>query len=98
MLGKGLTFGVFFALVGLAPLASAQSTPGTISGRVVDAQDRATPGVTVSVASPNLQGVRSATTSETGHYIITLLPSGPYAVTFELSGFERQTRQVTLAP
>jgi outer membrane receptor for ferrienterochelin and colicin len=98
MSGKGLTLGVFFALVGFAVNSSAQSTTGTISGRVVDSQDRATPGVTVSVTSPNLQGVRSATTSETGSYIITLLPSGSYAVTFELAGFERQTREVTLAP
>ena len=98
MSGKGLTLGVLLALICLAPNASAQSTTGTISGRVVDSQDRATPGVTVSATSPNLQGVRSATTSETGDYIITLLPSGNYSVTFELSGFERQTRQVTLAP
>src|SRR4249920_1964609 len=81
MSGKGLTFGVFFALVGSAQIASAQSTTGTISGRVVDAQDRATPGVTVSVTSPNLQGARSATTAETGDYILTLLPSGNYSVT-----------------
>ena len=67
MSGKGLTLGVLIALICLAPNASAQSTTGTISGRVVDSQDRATPGVTVSVTSPNLQGVRSATTSETGN-------------------------------
>ena len=35
------------------------------------------PGVTVSVESPNLQGIRTAVTSENGDYIFTLLPSGP---------------------
>jgi carboxypeptidase family protein/TonB-dependent receptor-like protein len=86
------------ALLATAGIASAQSTTGTISGRVLDTQDRTVPGVTVSVESPSLQGVRTAVTSENGDYIVTLLPPGTYTVTFELSGFQRQQRQVTLAP
>src|SRR5574341_1416559 len=39
-----------------AAAAYAQSTTGTISGRVVDAQGLAVPGVTITVTSPNLQG------------------------------------------
>jgi outer membrane receptor protein involved in Fe transport len=78
--------------------ASAQSTTGTISGRVVDSQDLPLPGVTVTVESPNLQGVRTAVTSENGDYIVTLLPSGSYTVSFELSGFQRHQRTVNLAP
>ena len=49
----------------------------------------ALPGVTVNAESPNLQGIRTAVTSENGDYIFTLLPSGAYTVTFELSGFQR---------
>src|SRR5262245_65662516 len=79
-------------------VASAQSTTGTISGRVIDAQQLAVPGVTVNAESPNLQGIRSAVTSENGDYILTLLPSGVYKVSFELSGFTSQERNVTLAP
>jgi hypothetical protein len=78
--------------------ASAQSTTGTISGRVIDTQERSVPGVTVTVESPNLQGVRTAVTSENGDYIFTFLPSGTYTVSFELSGFQRQQRTVTVAP
>ena len=48
--------------------------------------------MTVSVASPNLQGTRTAVTAENGDYVLTLLPSGTYSVTFELSGFERVTQ------
>jgi outer membrane receptor for ferrienterochelin and colicin len=81
-----------------AGIAAAQSTTGTISGRVSDSQERAVPGVTVTVESPNLQGVRTSVTSETGDYVVTLLPSGTYTVSFELSGFERQQRTVRLAP
>ena len=40
-----------------------------------------------------LQGVRTAITSDSGDYLIPLLPPGTYSVSFELSGF--QTRQRT---
>jgi outer membrane receptor for ferrienterochelin and colicin len=86
------------ALLLNASLASAQSTTGTISGRVVDAQQLPVPGVTVNAESPNLQGIRTAVTSENGDYIISLLPPGVYTITFELSGFQRVDRTVTLAP
>jgi hypothetical protein len=78
--------------------AYAQSTTGTISGRVTDAQGLAIPGATVTATSPNLQGVRKTVTSENGDYILTLLPSGAYSVTFALAGFDPQTRSVTVAP
>ena len=89
---------LFLSLICLATVSFAQSTTGTISGRVVDAQGLSVPGVTVSATSPNLQGVRETVTSENGDYILTLLPSGLYTVAFELSGFQSQQRSVTLAP
>ena len=68
---------VWLAVVGViftAAPAAAQSTTGTISGRVVDSQGLALPGVTVIASSPNLQGTRETVTSENGDYILTLLP------------------------
>jgi outer membrane receptor protein involved in Fe transport len=79
-------------------IAHAQSTTGTIRGHVNDSQRLPLPGVTVSVASPNLQGVRLTVTAENGDFALPLLPSGTYTVTFELSGFQRTTRTVGLAP
>ena len=78
--------------------AAAQSTTGTISGRVVDSQGLALPGVTVIASSPNLQGTRETVTSENGDYILTLLPSGSYRLVFDLAGFQRVERSVGLAP
>ena len=78
--------------------AAAQTTTGTITGRVVDGQGLSVPGVTVNAEGPNLQGVRTAVTSENGDYILPQLPPGTYTVTFELSGFERQQKTVALAP
>src|SRR5262245_63625336 len=86
------------AIVLSAGLASAKSTTGTISGHVSDSQGLALPGVTVSVASPNLQGVRSTVTSEIGDYVISLLPPGNYTVSFDLSGFQKMEKKVILAP
>src|SRR4051812_5298549 len=85
-------------LLALAGVAHAQSTTGTISGRVVDAQNLPVPGVTVTATSPNLQGTRETVTSTNGDYIISLLPSGAYVVTFELSGFDTVMRNATVAP
>src|SRR3954465_921726 len=92
---------IMLAVVGvliIAAGAAAQTTTGTISGRVIDAQGGALPGATVSAKSPNLQGTRDAVTSEHGDYILSGLPSGPYAITISLSGFQAQTRNVVLAP
>ena len=83
------------------PLAAplhAQSTTGTISGRVVDAQGLPVPGVTITARSLSLQGAREAVASANGDYILSLLPSGTYTVAFQLSGFDTQTRSVTVAP
>src|SRR5687767_2668342 len=85
-------------IVTMSGVAGAQSTTGTISGRVVDAQGLPIPGVTVIATSRNLQGTRETVTSANGDYILSLLPSGAYTVVFELSGFGPQTRTVTVAP
>ena len=82
----------------VAPSAFAQATNGTISGRVTDTQDLGVPGVTVTATAPTLQGTRETVTSENGDYILPLLPSGVYTVTFELSGFGTVSQTVTVAP
>ena len=43
-----------------------------------------------------LQGVRTAVTSESGDYLIPLLPPGTYTVSFDLAGFQtsQRTQQV----
>jgi outer membrane receptor protein involved in Fe transport len=96
---KRMMLAAAVALVALAAVpAGAQSTTGTISGRVVDPQGLSVPGVTVVATSPALQGSRETVSTENGDYILTLLPSGVYTVVFELSGFGTQTRTVTVAP
>ncbi len=90
--------GVLAVIAITAGAMSAQTTSGTITGRVLDNQNLAVPGVTVTVESPNLQGALTAVTSENGDYILPQLPPGTYTVTFVLSGFGRQQRTIAVAP
>jgi len=77
----------------IAAPAIAQIDQGRFTGTVTDAQGGVLPGVTVTVKSPSLMGVRTTVSEGDGKYSIASLPSGPYELTFELSGFQTFTRQ-----
>jgi hypothetical protein len=77
--------------------AFAQGNPtATITGQVTDPDSLPLPGVTVTAASPVLQGVRTAVTSANGDYIIPFLPAGDYTVTFELQGFASAKQAISV--
>jgi len=84
-------------LLAAVPLWAQTVPTGTISGKVVDSDGLATPGVTVTAESPALQGSRTVTSSANGDYIIPFLPAGDYTVTFTLTGFKtvKQTARVS---
>jgi hypothetical protein len=84
------------ALLAAASVAAQTLPTATLSGKVT-VQEAGIPGVTVTVKSPNLQGVRTTTTSNAGDFIFPLLPPGTYTVTFELAGMQTATRQVDMA-
>lgn len=87
------------AILWLAPsLAVAQGIQtGTIQGSVRDTQRLPLPGVSVTVSSPALQGLREAVTDENGLYILRGLPNGEYRVRFELSGMRPVEQIATVA-
>ncbi len=60
---------------------------GSIRGTVSDQQNLPVPGVTVTIQSPALQGIRSTTTEGDGSYAFLRLPPGRYALTYEISSF-----------
>src|SRR5919197_6049989 len=86
-------------VVGAGPTSIfAQGNPtGAIRGEVRDPDNLPLPGVTVTAASPALQGRRDAVTSSNGDFIIPFLPPGDYTVTFELGGFRTETRTTGVA-
>jgi hypothetical protein len=60
---------------------------GSIRGTVTDQQNLAVPGVTVTIQSPALQGVRTTVSAGDGSYSFLRLPPGRYEMTFEITSF-----------
>src|SRR4029450_8012058 len=70
------------------------STTGSITGKVVDSNGAAVPGVVVTVSSPNLIRAQTAPTNDQGDYTIGNLPPGRYAVNVAADkGFGAFTRE-----
>ena len=72
----------------LRPLL-AQQTTGNITGRLVDEQGSAVPGVTVTAKNPQTGLTRTETSDAEGIYRLTALPVGIYDLTAELQGFSK---------
>ena len=81
----------------LAPALVVAQTTGTVEGTVADESGAPLPGVTVTIASPNLQGGRSAVTGADGRYRFPSVPPGQYKVTGELSNFGKVQKAATVA-
>jgi hypothetical protein len=62
-----------------------ETTSGSITGKVVDAQGLVLPGVTVTITSS--QGTKTFVTDSTGRFFAPYLTPGTYTVTFQLQGF-----------
>jgi hypothetical protein len=79
-----------------APAAAQGRQYGTLLGAAKDATDAILPGVTITVTSEALQGIRSAVSDSNGNYEIPGLPNGIYTVSFALQGFTTVDRTVTV--
>lgn len=87
MLRRTLTLSVA-ALLLLPALAFAQAVAvAQLSGRVLDAQGAAIPGVEVTVLQTDTAMTRYVITNPAGEYVFTSLPVGPYKLTAKLDGF-----------
>src|SRR3954451_12890456 len=73
--------------------AFAPQPSGNITGRIVDGQGAAVPGVTVTARSPQTGFVRTDVSDSEGIYRLTALPVGAYDVIAELSGFSNFSRK-----
>lgn len=80
-------------LLGIATSATAQIEQGRLNGTVKDTQGGVLPGVSVTATSPSLIGIRTAVTESDGRFLIANLPSGTYALKFELAGFQTVQRE-----
>src|SRR5712692_5156059 len=78
---------------GPALAQSVGATTGAINGKVTDATGGVMPGVTVTIASASMQGVRTVVTNEEGTYRFPAIPPGEYTITYELAGFSTVLRE-----
>ena len=78
------------------PLMAQQET-ATVIGTVLDAQQGAIPGATVTARNINTAFTRNGVTDADGRYRIAAIPPGSYEISAMLQGFSSATRQgVTL--
>jgi hypothetical protein len=85
---KALLGVLFFSLLfPLCPFLHSQAT-GSFSGTVSDKAGAVVSGATVKATSQNTGLVREATTDDSGHYLIPLLPVANYTIRVDSQGFQ----------
>jgi hypothetical protein len=77
----------------LAPAAMAQSSLGSIEGKVVDEKGEPIIGVNVVAVDPSTNQRRGAVSDENGNYKILSVPQGNYNVTASFIGFQSVENQ-----
>src|SRR5688572_26283628 len=85
-LGHAIRYAVAAVLL-TASVAAAQLSTADLTGRVTDSSGGVLPGVTVTVTQTDTGLVRTTVTDETGSYLLTNLPTGPYRLEVSLAGF-----------
>jgi hypothetical protein len=85
--------GFIMTTAGPAFAQSAGATTGAIDGKVSDASGGVMPGVTITIASQSMQGIRTAVSNEEGSYRFPAIPPGEYRITYELAGFATVVRE-----
>jgi hypothetical protein len=87
---RAVSLGVML-LVLTVGTASAQAT-AQLTGRVVDESGAILPGVTMTATQTDTGVSRTVVTDDTGGYVMTNLPTGPYRLDVTLAGFRTYTQ------
>ena len=90
MSGMKCLFGIILIL-GLGSVTAWAQITAQINGTVTDTTGALLPGVEVNATQTATAAVRIAVTNETGAYVITNLPLGPYQLSAVLPGFQTYT-------
>src|ERR1051325_3905558 len=84
-----------FALLLIAAVPAFAQVTVDLTGTVTS-DGKPLPGVTVTIASPQMQGTRTTTTADTGGYSFVNIPAGTYSVEFALEGMKPVRKSVTI--
>src|SRR5215470_8895960 len=90
---RSLSVLVMAALLGQLPLALAQSTYGTITGTVSDANGAVISKARVEITNQSTGVVRPAVTDDQGSYSVVNLDAGIYSITITAPGMDTATRK-----
>jgi hypothetical protein len=82
-----LLFIIYLSLC-LASFATAYRLNGSLKGKITDTEGFPLPGAFVYVSSPDLLGIRTYITSDTGTIRLPSLPPGQYKIMVEMPGFK----------
>ena len=86
-------FGILaFVSCFLAIHSQGQTTNGLITGSVTDATGATVPGAVVTVTNPATGVPRTATSNESGTYVVPQLTPGSYDISVEKQGFATEKR------
>ena len=77
----------------LTGIAYAQTTGGSVQGRILDESGTPVPGASIEATQTATRFIRIATSDESGFFSLKELPVGPYEFTVSLTGFTTQVRQ-----
>src|SRR6267378_2030019 len=77
-----------FVCVLFASAAFAQSSSGTITGRVLDTSGNSVPNATVTLTKHDTREVRTFSTPPSGDFVFTALQPGPYSLSVKAAGFK----------
>jgi hypothetical protein len=88
-------FALFIFVPGLT--ARSQTTSGSLSGTVLDAQKAVVPGASVTVKNTATGSLRQVKTNGAGAYTVPALPAADYQVEAEAPGFARSRANVSVA-
>src|SRR5262249_47782472 len=80
-----------FVLTSVSALA--QTTLGTITGRVLDNTGATIGGATVAATNTGTRAVYRTTTNDTGNYVLQQLAIGSYELDVEAKGFRKSVRK-----
>ena len=83
--------------VGLVPVHAQGTQTSVISGVVSSSDGARLPGVAVTATSTSMQGARTVVTDASGVYVFRGLPPGQYKLLFEIPGFAKVERSLTVA-
>jgi hypothetical protein len=89
---------VFAVCLLSTPALIAQSSSGTIRGRVLDTTGNSVPGATITLTKNDTREVRTFSTPASGEFAFTTLQPGPYSLKVEAAGFkalEKSNLQLT---